>query len=320
MSFDPNVILGVLGVLLTVIFFVIGYRQTIGADKERVITANRDILEILARRFTLESDFSLTARDVENFVLGKAIENHLPRSELYSLDQLRVLLFTRVLCSDYISQRRRGGIIKRIEASFSVFAATPTPKKPDKGYDWAVSLLGLSSAILAVVASGAINFLFDWTDKLSSPEGTFLIGLIFSIATAIALGLFVQFRERESAVTAEAQKRQAAENPEDQFVSLFQSFEIPFERAREVDFIANLKGKQVAIEIKSAPLQSGRIKQMLSQIRSAMQLHGIKKGYIIVTGTLSQAIKDQLRAVAPGDVEFLSPDEFLALVSKPTKK
>lgn len=44
-----------IGVLVSVVFFVIGYRQTIGARKERAAAANRAVYKALLRRLVLES-------------------------------------------------------------------------------------------------------------------------------------------------------------------------------------------------------------------------------------------------------------------------
>ena len=42
--------LGVLGIVISVGLFFLGYRQTVGAKKERIINANGEVEKILVRR------------------------------------------------------------------------------------------------------------------------------------------------------------------------------------------------------------------------------------------------------------------------------
>ncbi len=44
----------VLGIVVSVGLFLIGYRQTVGARKERVTNANQEVEKILVRRIVLE--------------------------------------------------------------------------------------------------------------------------------------------------------------------------------------------------------------------------------------------------------------------------
>src|SRR5947209_5413978 len=72
LNFDLGTLSGVLGVILTIVFFIVGYRQSIGARKERAGAANRVILEILLRGLTLDTDFSTNYDGVDRFIAGKA--------------------------------------------------------------------------------------------------------------------------------------------------------------------------------------------------------------------------------------------------------
>ena len=45
------------------------------APEERAGAANREIVETLLRRFTLNSGFALQFDEIERFVVGKALDN-----------------------------------------------------------------------------------------------------------------------------------------------------------------------------------------------------------------------------------------------------
>jgi hypothetical protein len=60
-----------LGILVSLILFVIGYRQTIGAKKERTKNANSSITRVIMRRMVLE-DYSPVYKDITRVIEGKA--------------------------------------------------------------------------------------------------------------------------------------------------------------------------------------------------------------------------------------------------------
>jgi len=67
-------LLGILGIAVSVVLFLIGYRQTVGAKKERVAAADSEIEKILVRRIVLEG-YVLKTADIERLAEGKARDN-----------------------------------------------------------------------------------------------------------------------------------------------------------------------------------------------------------------------------------------------------
>src|SRR5687767_5091893 len=118
MSFDLGTLSGVLGVILTIVFFFVGYRQTIGARKERAGAANREILETFLRRFTLDTDFSVHYEEAERFVAGKALDSRVKRSDVLSMDEIYSLLHARVISSDYVSAKKRKSVLEKLAKCF----------------------------------------------------------------------------------------------------------------------------------------------------------------------------------------------------------
>ncbi len=64
-----------IGVLVSIFLFIISYRKTVGARKERVRSTNRSIYRALLRRMVLEG-YKPTLTNINNLIDGKAIENH----------------------------------------------------------------------------------------------------------------------------------------------------------------------------------------------------------------------------------------------------
>jgi len=95
MSFDLPTMLSVVGVVLTVVFFVVGYRQTIGARRERTRAANKGIVDALFKRLTLEPAFSLGLTEIEKLRVGGALSASINISDMMKPSDIEALFLTR---------------------------------------------------------------------------------------------------------------------------------------------------------------------------------------------------------------------------------
>ncbi len=86
-------VLGIAGIALSVLFFVAGYRQTIGAKKERANSANADVEKILVRRIFLES-YTPRLGDISRLLEGKARDFRVRTEDLHTLSQVLNSIFT----------------------------------------------------------------------------------------------------------------------------------------------------------------------------------------------------------------------------------
>jgi hypothetical protein len=106
-------VLGIVGIALSVLFIVVGYRQTIGAKKERANSANADVEKILVRRIFLES-YTPRLGDVSRLLEGKARDFRVRTEDLHTLSQVLNSIFTRVIETDFISREQRTEILERL--------------------------------------------------------------------------------------------------------------------------------------------------------------------------------------------------------------
>jgi hypothetical protein len=200
MSIDLPTLLSVLGVVLTIVFFAVGYRQTIGARRERARAANKNISDTLLRRFTLELQFLAGPSEVNKILAGFAIDARVRISDIYSLGEIEALLLFRVVESDYISAEQRNDIIKRFEERFKQTPRSTSSREEPRNQNWLRSELWLAIASAATALVGTV-FGFLFTSKFNGNFSTgALIAIFLSISglialTAAALILFVRLRE-----------------------------------------------------------------------------------------------------------------------------
>lgn len=101
------------GVAVSVVLSVVGYRQTIGAKKERIRAANSDLERIVLRCIMLDRDLPEES-DISRLIKGKSIDHRVRPSDLISVTQLLNVVYTRIVESDLIDSVRRQEILSSI--------------------------------------------------------------------------------------------------------------------------------------------------------------------------------------------------------------
>lgn len=93
--------LAILGIVVSLVLFLVGYRQTVGAKKERIAACNAEVEKILLRRIVLEG-YTPTRLDLERLMDGKARDLRVSSDDLLSVGQVLNTLYTRIVESDLI--------------------------------------------------------------------------------------------------------------------------------------------------------------------------------------------------------------------------
>ena len=112
----------ILGIVVSVVLFLIGYRQTIGARKERERAANASLLRALVRRVVLE-DYTPDPGDLARLTYGKARDFRVRISDLLTPEQLLTVAFSDVFDNDLIVPAARAAIESRLRAAFTDFGS-----------------------------------------------------------------------------------------------------------------------------------------------------------------------------------------------------
>ncbi len=250
------------------------------------------------------------------------MESRVKRSDVFSTDELWVLLFSRVVASDYVTAKRRKPILEKISRSFQnasdedqdILAepqqGTATIERRDERQ---FVLLGLISAIMAGfslwIAEGVVSP--HWDVGLSSWKLPLLVGGLLSVVTATLLVLIYWLRERTAATSATITKPHEFERL---FFDRLKATGVSVDpNEREIDLIARVKNKRIAIELMRfvPPLRS--VKFLRRRLNDALLKLKCDEGYLVVTGPIPAVVRnlntDKFRVV---DV-----DEFFKLVSEP---
>lgn len=195
--------LGVLGIIVSILLFLIGYRQTIGAKKERIAAANTEIGRVLIRRIVLEK-YAPKIKDITRLVEGKARDYRVQPAELLSETQILNTIYTRIMESDLIPAEQRDELLDRVTsalttseekpAEYIVEEVTSSEKIIKKNNTYLLMLATIASMIGATIP--LISDLKAVEVKL--PEAIASTAGIAAISMALIGIIFVLFKARTS--------------------------------------------------------------------------------------------------------------------------
>ncbi|MBI3931418.1 MAG: hypothetical protein HY325_05290 [Chloroflexi bacterium] len=281
--------LPLLGIFVSIVLSMWGYRQTVGARRERIRAANSELEKVLIRRIVLES-YLPTVDDLSRLIGGKAREHRIKRGDLLSEPQLLDTVFTKITESDFMSQDRRNEVLERL---------SPVYTKVEKATEEETRMMELPRADKLIYARNRLSFTIGLFASLSGAiivaivamsleAGAFPIMAIITAFTgslALITMIFIIYRIRESGEEPSARSAmQSAMDFEQEVINTLKKLRIPVfiaERTSGFDFIITLGERRVLIEVKAhtrrppLPYISSSIGRLNSAIRAKSADEGI---------------------------------------------
>ena len=300
-------LLAIFGIAISIGLFLLGYRQTIGAKKERITSANTEVEKVLVRRIVLES-YTPSLIDISRLLEGKARDFRVRVGDLLSESQIlnwnhRIsIIFTRIIETDLISQTQREEILSRLIPSLT--EAESAPVQEQKVIELPVYhrkrmvyqiVVPLAMALVASILGGFVTLLpkigmmkMDFGNLVSALTATVAV----SLGIISALYLFYRLRESQQEVTVSSSssaleqaisfEREVAKAIEKKGLKLRPAGP----RDRGYDFAIEHNGKKVLIEVKAwtRPMPIGLLSKTVDVLDKTVQIENAEEG-IIVTKT-----------------------------------
>lgn len=279
-----------LGILVSVSLFLLGYRQTFGAYKERVRTANTDLEKVLLKRIVLES-YQPTTEDLSRLINGKALDHRVKTRDLLSEIQLLEILFARITESDFVTPSQRNEILKRL--SLALVKAEEVPVEEIRVAElpslkkrlYSRDIIPAIMALFASIVGTSVVFLpeLSETTKLLTPSAL----AVFSASLAVIITIFLIYRLKESQQEISSESAlQSAIDFEQEVAGVIEKLGITSELSRPdsgFDFMTMMGGKKILVEVKSwshrAPISI--IQHLVARLREAITAYGADEAIII---------------------------------------
>jgi hypothetical protein len=315
-----------IGIVVSVGLFLIGYRQTIGARKERAKNANQSVHRAVLRRMVLE-DYTPGYEDLTRLLEGKAREFQVPVNDLLSEDQMLNSLYTEVFDSDLISPNQRqeieGRLIKLFDDLERSSERTPFPDfsllRAEKKQS--VDHIFRMAAAASIAGAGSSLFYKFLQDPDAIDPQWLLSGLgvlIASIAAVSATVIFKKSREAEISISRSSSYIEAA-NFELELAKLIEKSNLHYKAQPMIggfrpDFLVELGAENVVVEAKSwddnVPL--AKIKSAIKYLHKLTEAPGVDRAILV------SKKRPPVRGFESGDSKILvlSQAEFSSYIKK----
>ena len=311
-----------LGILVSILLFLMGYRQTIGAKKERIRAANGKLIDVILKRIILEK-YTPQKNEIKRLVEGVARDYKINYEELLNIDQILNTLYTRIFENDLISKEQREENLERLSCLFTIKGECKqhevyqmlalNENKRKKDWNNIVLILGTASALLGTFLTSFNSILNNLTDDLY----TILLSVIASLFAIIVTYSFLRLKGNQ-------------ENDNETVSKSFFSDAVKFEervihdlkkRKSDIyisnqedcywDFVIVINSEQIAVEMKywknRPPL--ALIKKTMLNMKDSMEKKEIHRGFLLVNNAfgLNEKIGDD-------NIKILTLNDLLKLL------
>jgi len=282
-----------IGVLVSIILFMAGYRQTVGAKKERVRAAITDIEKTLLRRIVLDA-YKPTINEIVRLTEGKARDYKVRVSDLLTPSQVLGMLFTRVVETDFVTPDQREKILERINPILLSIEQKPpevelvqaeSSVKRSTFRQWMLSLMAVTTSIIGTLVS--ISLYRPANLDINYAQ---VIILVFGVSVAFISTFILLQRIKEK------QEEPLSISPNDyglqferEVVKIINSLGIGIsapigQRNRGFDFMVKVGNRKIIIEVKAwsrrPPLVF--IRQTLNRLQLALKNTGANEAILVM--------------------------------------
>jgi hypothetical protein len=282
--------LTILSIFVSVGLFLIGYRQTVGARKERIRSANSDLEKILLKRVVLES-YQPNTEDLSHLINGKAHEHRVKSTDLLSEVQLLESVFARIAESDFITADQRNEIIKRLNPILVKAEESPLEERiplegsPLKGRQYYRMYMPWLMAVFASFI-GVLVVLIPEVARGSKFSTVYILGG-FAVSLGMSVFIILAYRFRESTEEVSGTSVvQSAINYEKEVEGALKKIGPQKKYARSgrgFDFMLEIGGRKILVEAKSWSHRVTKymITRTIDLLETAIDTNGASEGIIV---------------------------------------
>lgn len=188
----------IVGTIVTLVTFWIGYKKTIGAQEERARAVNQELISSVLRRVAVEREV-MPAQQFQHIRNAKSYKSAIPVQRLIQFDSALSIVLSDIIDNDFLDSMSKKTIIELIEQSRgSLEVAQPASEndrsiKREEDQAWrkaAFFSLGLLSVAAGVVSSlFSKNFLSDSSQVIGFDSRADVLKLFLLITAVIVTGV-----------------------------------------------------------------------------------------------------------------------------------
>lgn len=291
---DTNILLTVvLGLGIPITTFLITYKKTVGVRREKERTAYREIVSIVAKLVAHEQ-INPNLDIINGLIRSKAREYNV-NIDISSLPAIFEDVMTKFVENEFISQDTKKNLIDKVLSSQKEVLEAKEAKEAAFGVEEATTTdLGTVAVILGTMVV-AVTISVIVATRTALPTVSIAPFTIIAALTAIFITLFFyrglteETKEKEVESTRYGRpifEKMVFSALEDVLPKDIEG-EVALSGDQRVDFLLQIHGERIPIEIKYRTVQSNTIKQMLVYMKEL----GAKRAILITNSSTTPRIR-----------------------------
>lgn len=294
-----NILLWIGGIFITLAVFFISYRKTIGAKKERVKSANKEIVAILARTIA-NPQVNIDRKAVQSVIRSKAREYNVAIDDLNDMFMVLEDVMTKYIENEFISEDVKNTLVEKTKELLKEKEEEKVRvgRIPDISKDRLAILMSTTGAMIAMVT---IIVSFGLIKPGLSLKSGMPLSLIIGMSATIIMATLTAFLklalDRQKRIQNEAIYR--GPMLEETVLSALEDYfkpgaieqELLFMDGKRVDFVVNKESGKMPVEVKYI-LDSKSLSRAIEQLKVFMERLKSNKGLLIVNTLVAEKDKN----------------------------
>lgn len=297
---DPNLIIGILGIILTVLTFYVTYKQTIGANIERRAAVRRDIVSAVSRLMA-HNQLDVTPDIIQGLIRSKAREFNINFENISNPIAILEDSMTKFIENEFMSQETKKELINRVlsvqQSCLDVNKIAEESKEEDKEeIPFQILISTIVSLIIGFSSLGLLGTTFKTTNIFS-----FAGVLVTVISLTIILYLKILNERKKKSSENMVYSGKEFEN----FVystlvkyigergNIKKNYSIISETGRmfEIDILLEFTDEKIPIEIKYRKVTLPISSEAIFHLISYKNILNAKKAFIITNAQIADNAK-----------------------------
>jgi hypothetical protein len=314
-------LLGALGIAVSVGLFLVGYRQTVTARRERAHAAEVELERILVRRIVLES-YRPTSLDLRRLIQGKARDYRIRRGDIVSEAPLLIAIFTRITETDFIPHSEREEALARLTPAITEAEGEPPTAAEVEESAQGQRLALVVPLIIAGLATlvGSLVTAFPPLANLDTRFPDYFAAVAATAGASLALIAIIlvlrRFREPQEATGRSAELARYLDferRVEKELKRTVRHVRSAGPRDRGFDYLVEHGGKKYLVEVKAwtRPLPKTILLNAAETLAVAKREVGAEHAIIVTPRAIRPRILEETAEVA-----FMTLDELHALFKR----
>lgn len=320
-----------IAIAFSVVFFVLSYRKTVGARKERARAANSELTRLLIGRIVQDS-YDPEPEDLRAIIQGKALENSVKTKRLHTPLQLLCRVYAEISDTNLLKSEQREEVLSDLadriteiqadEAAGSYFHGEAVASRVSRVLDKITGptrVTVLLALLSSTIGGLSIIFLGETGQSEAFPINEVGMAVAGSLLGVFTVSLILRLREAEEETKPDRtpmSPRTLQRTMESRTEDMLEQAGARWRRGGSgegFDYLAKKDGKNYAIEVKAWPTRptKSHLRATVNRLTDIAESRSAEPVLVVAPVPAAEDVKDKVTEVTVVTVAGLRDEVLL---------